>query len=40
MEDSDGTSYEMIMIRNPWKESYYEGDWDQDDDRWTNQLVS
>ena len=39
LTESDATSHEMIMLRNPWKESTYVGDWDNADSRWTPSLI-
>jgi len=40
LEETDGTENEMILMRNPWKESYYSGEWDHTDSRWTSSLIS
>lgn len=29
----------MIMLRNPWGSTYYSGDWNYRDSRWTDELV-
>lgn len=40
MTDTDNTVWNMVMVRNPWGVTYYNGDWDGNDARWTDDLVS
>jgi len=40
MTESDGTDHDMLLVRNPWKVSYYVGDWDGNDRRWTTDLIA
>ena len=40
MWERDGTSHDMLLIRNPWKESHYVGPWGAGDGRWTDELVA
>lgn len=40
MTDGGGTDHDMVMIRNPWGSAYYTGDWNKDDENWTEDLVT
>ena len=40
MTDADSVTHKVIMVRNPWGITYYEGDWNSEDTRWTDDLVS
>lgn len=40
MTDDNGTDHKMIMVRNPWGITYYSGEWNSDDTRWTDALVA
>lgn len=40
MTDADGTVWKMVTIRNPWGITYYNGDWNGNDARWTDALVA
>jgi len=40
MTETDGTEHDMLLVRNPWKISYYEGEWDAYDSRWTDDLIA
>jgi len=33
-------SYDMVMIRNPWGVTYYDGTWNKDDTNWTDELAA
>lgn len=33
-------TYDMIMIRNPWGATYYNGNWNKDDTNWTDALAA
>lgn len=39
MTDADDTDYDMVMLRNPWGLTYYDGTWNKDDSNWTDDLV-
>ena len=32
--------HDMIMMRNPWGNTGYRGDWNENDSRWTDELVA
>jgi len=34
MKMEDGTTRDMVMIRNPWGKTYYKGPWSKDDAKW------
>jgi len=39
--DSGGwETQDMLMIRNPWGDTYYSEEWNYEDERWTDDLVS
>ena len=40
MTDSDSTVHKMYLIRNPWGITEYSNDWNKNDSRWTDDLVS
>ena len=39
MEEEDGTTHDMLLIRNPWGETDYSWHWSRKDQRWTDDLV-
>jgi hypothetical protein len=40
MRDSSNREYKMLMMRNPWGETNYNGDWSKTDRRWTSSMIS
>ena len=38
--EANSQSHKMIMIRNPWGSTYYTGDWNYQDSRWTDDVIS
>lgn len=40
MTDASGTSYKMLLMRNPWGVTQYSGDWNKDYSSWTDALVA
>ena len=40
MTDSDNEIHDMILMRNPWGITGYLGDWNENDPRWTEELVA
>jgi len=40
MTDANSNVYDMIMLRNPWGITYYDGTWHKDDAAWTSSLIS
>jgi len=34
MKMKDGSSTNMIMVRNPWGKTYYNAEWSYEDSRW------
>ena len=36
----NGEQIKMLLMRNPWGETYYSGPWSSDDSRWTDELVA
>lgn len=40
MTDADDVTHKMVMVRNPWGITYYSDEWNSEDDRWTDDLVS
>jgi hypothetical protein len=40
MTDADDVVHNMIMVRNPWGITYYSGEWNSGDSRWTDALVA
>ena len=39
LTDGEG-AHDMVLLRNPWGLTYYSGDWNENDPRWTEGLVS
>jgi hypothetical protein len=39
LTEADNTVTEMLLVRNPWGQSFYSGDWNKDDVKWTNDLL-
>lgn len=40
MTDGSGTEHLMLLMRNPWGITYYNGPWYSDDVNWTDDLVA
>ena len=40
MTDNDTNVHDMILMRNPWGITTYKGDWNENDPRWTDELVA
>lgn len=40
MTDADGTVWDMLLMRNPWGSTDYNGDWRAGDIEWTDDLVA
>ena len=40
MTSSGGTSYDMVMLRNPWGITYYSGTWYKSDSNWDDTLAN
>ena len=38
--ESNGNTFDLIMFRNPWSVSYYQGAWNANDHRWTDATVA
>lgn len=39
MTDGSGTEHNMILMRNPWGITYYNGLWNDEDSNWTQDLI-
>ena len=35
----DDSEEDVILMRNPWGETNYRGEWSKSDSRWTDELV-
>jgi len=40
MIDANKVEYQMLLMRNPWGETTYSSEWNSNDTRWTDALVS
>jgi len=40
MTDANAVDHEMLMFRNPWGTTTYEGTWCAADSNWTDDLVA
>ena len=40
MTDASNTVHNMFLVRNPWGITYYSGEWNANDTRWTDALVA
>jgi len=40
MIDGSGVSHDMFVLRNPWSVANYIGDWNAEDENWTDDLVA
>ena len=38
--DANSQEHKMLMIRNPWGKTYYTGEWNYRDARWTDEIVA
>ena len=38
--NQNGKSNKMLLLRNPWGVTFYNGDWNSNDDRWNNENVA
>jgi hypothetical protein len=40
IKNTNGTKTDLLLLRNPWGYSYYNGSWNNTDSRWTDDIVS
>jgi hypothetical protein len=40
LKQADGTSWKMLLMRNPWGTSGYKGAWSETDSRWDSYTKS